>query len=422
MTGQINVGQLMAEIEAEVDRKRAAGMYPPDVAAEVDQAVAEREGGQAAAQAADEGIVSAALIDLHRSSHVTGLISTASHRPVIAPLITAGRRAIRSSLTWYMNGILEQVNRFAERTVRSVSLLSDRTSSLDARLVAVEEQAADLAEWRARADEEQLSLRLTRLDRAVADLRGRLEQAVAAPAAGAFGVDSRDVERSFDYLAFENRFRGDPEAIADRQRFYVDLFRGAEKPVVDLGCGRGEFLGLLKEAGIACYGVDRHPDMATTTRDLGVEIVEADALEHLSAVEHGSLGGIFSAQMIEHLPTTSVPRFFELAAEALSPGGVLAVETINPKSLLVFAHAFYVDLGHTRPLHPLTLEFLAQEAGFGSVTVEYLSPPPHEFRPQALPEVEGEGLAGLVSQLDENFRRIDDLLFAPQDFAVVARR
>ncbi|MGH9223413.1 MAG: class I SAM-dependent methyltransferase, partial [Acidimicrobiales bacterium] len=411
----------------------AAGLYPPDVVVEIDQSAAVMSGGAGGpgspvARTGDD-VVSAALVDLHRSSHVTGLISTASHKPVIAPLVTSARRAIRSSLTWYMNGILEQVNRFAERTVRSVSLLSERTSQLDARVASLEEKAGELAAWRTATDEEQLSARLTRLDRAVADMRDRLDAATkagtgsaAAPAGGAFGVNSRDVERGFDYLAFENKFRGDPQAIADRQRFYLDLFRGATLPVVDLGCGRGEFLGLLEAEGTPCYGVDRHPDMATTTRLKGFEIVDADALEHLAAVERGSLGGIFCAQMIEHLPTTEVPRFFELAADALAPGAALAVETINPKSLLVFAHAFYVDLGHTRPLHPLTLEFLAEAAGFESVTVEYLSPPPPEFRPQPLPAADEEPLAGLVNQVDENFRRIDDLLFGPQDFAVVARR
>ena len=426
---RIDVQELMVEIEAEVDRKRAAGLYPPDVVAEIDESRAGGDGADAEAVRTSNDAVTAALIDLHRSSHVTGLITTASHKPVVAPLITAGRRAMRSALTWYMNGILEQVNRFAERTVRSVSMLSDRTSQMDARLAAVEAATGELGTWRTQMDDDQLSGRITRLDRAVADMRDRLEEAVKAAkgggsGGGSFGVDSRDVERSFDYLAFENKFRGDPQAIADRQRFYLDLYRGAEKPVVDLGCGRGEFLGLLAAEGIPSYGVDRHPDMATTTRDKGFELVQADSLEHLASVERGSLGGIFCAQMIEHLPTTDVPRFFELAADALAPGGVLAVETINPKSLLVFAHAFYVDLGHTRPLHPLTLEFLAEQAGFAEVTVEYLSPPPPEFRPQPLPAAggDGEALTDLVAQVDENFRRIDDLLFGPQDFAVVARR
>jgi O-antigen chain-terminating methyltransferase len=241
----------------------------------------------------------------------------------------------------------------------------------------------------------------------------------ARPRAGAWSWAS---ERGFDYVEFENHFRGSLEEIADRQRRYVAEFAGAARPVVDLGCGRGEFLGLLAEAGVVAYGVDRHPDMVATTRAKGFEVVEADAFEHLASVEPGSLGGIFCAQMVEHLATAEVPTFFELANQALAVGAPLIVETINPESLFVFAHAFYVDLGHLRPLHPLTLEFLAQAAGFGSVRIDRVSPIPPEFRPRPLPPVEDEPLAAVVASVDENFRRIDDLLFAPQDFAVVARR
>ena len=434
-----DVEALMAEVEAEVGRKRAAGLYPPDVMVEIDASAPPAGAGNDRPHQTGADVVSASLVDLQRSSHVSGLVTTASHKPVIAPLISSARRAIRSSLTWYMNGILEQVNKFADNTVRTVGLLSERSLQLDGRIESLERRVGGLDEWRSVLDEDHIPNRLSRLDRAVRDLRERLERGVPAaadagtprpgprPDAGAFGVSSRDVERSFDYLEFENRFRGDPEVIADRQRFYLDLFAGATAPVVDLGCGRGEFLGLLKDAGIPCYGVDRHPDMVASTRAMGIEILEADSLEHLASLEPGSLGGIFCSQMVEHLPTVAVPRLFELAADALAPGAALAVETINPESLFVFAHAFYVDLGHTRPLHPLTLEFLAGLAGFAEVKVEYLSPPPPEFRPERLaaPADDAAGdaaLAGLVARIDENFRKIDDLLFGPQDFAIVARR
>jgi O-antigen chain-terminating methyltransferase len=289
---------------------------------------------------------------------------------------------------------------------------------------------------------------LARLESRIREVRNRLEEGVRAAREGAgtgegigdgigegIGDDIGDgtprpragawswaSERNFDYVDFENHFRGSVEEITERQRRYVAEFVGATGPVVDLGCGRGEFLGLLAEAGVAAYGVDRHPDMVTTTRAKGFEVVEADAFEHLASVEPGSLGGIFCAQMVEHLAPAEVPTFFELANRALAVGAPVIVETINPESLFVFAHAFYVDLGHLRPLHPLTLEFLAQAAGFGSVRVDYVSPIPPEFRPQPLPPVEDEPLAAVVAGLDENFRRIDDLLFAPQDFAVVARR
>lgn len=417
----VDVKALMAEVEAEVERKRAAGLYPPEVLVELD--VPSVAGGGRTGKGADNKAVNSALGDVQRASHFTALVTTASQKPVVAPLISGARRAIRSSLTWYMNGILAQLTRFADTSVRAVGLVNERANVLEQHLAQLEDRVAFNEEWRESVEGQRVAEHLKRLDNAVRDLRNRLEG--AAPAAAGTPVseaDSRRAERSFDYLEFENRFRGDPQAIADRQAFYVELFRGATLPVVDIGCGRGEFLGLLRDAGIPCYGVDRHPDMVKICRDKGLEVLDADAFEHLRSLEPGSLGGVFCSQMVEHLAPSEVPGFFELANQAVAVGAPFVAETINPESLFVFAHAFYVDLGHLRPLHPLTLEFLAEMAGFSSVKIEYLSPVPAEFRPEKLPAAGGEPLDGLVASLDENFRRIDDILFGPQDFAVVAIR
>jgi O-antigen chain-terminating methyltransferase len=117
-----------------------------------------------------------------------------------------------------------------------------------------------------------------------------------------------------------------------------------------------------------------------------------------------------------------VIRFFELAWVALGVGGVLVVETLNPRSLATFTNALYVDLGHLRPLHPLTLSFLAESVGFRDVGLRYSSPIPAEGRLKELPVTDNGSLRPLVSVMNENLRRIDEMLFGPQDFAVIARR
>ena len=152
--------------------------------------------------------------------------------------------------------------------------------------------------------------------------------------------------------------------MAERQAAYLDLFRGSPSKVVDLGCGRGEFLDLLRGAGIAAYGVDMSEAMVSACRQRALDARKEDILEHLASLPEGSLGGIFCAQVVEHLEPAGVIRFFELAWMALGEGGALVVETLNPRSLATFTNALYVDLGHLRPLHPLTLSFLAESAGF----------------------------------------------------------
>jgi O-antigen chain-terminating methyltransferase len=131
---------------------------------------------------------------------------------------------------------------------------------------------------------------------------------------------------------------------------------------------------------------------------------------------------LFSAQTIEHLDVRDVPRLFELAADAVAPGGRLVIETINPESLFVFAAAFYVDLGHLRPLHALTLQFLAEKTGFQNVEVRYSSPVPDGIRLLSITETGAEPLDRVIRDVNESLRRANSVLFGPQDYAIIATR
>ncbi len=143
----------------------------------------------------------------------------------------------------------------------------------------------------------------------------------------------------------------------EKQRPYVELFTGAA-PVLDVGCGRGEFLALLRDAGIEATGVDADGDMVAFARGEGLDVTQADALDHLEGLEPGSLGGVFAAQLVEHLPPASLVRLLGLAHAALREDGVLVLETINPLSPLALRN-FFADLTHAQPLVPETLQLLA---------------------------------------------------------------
>lgn len=445
--GQLSIGadvdvrELMAEIRAEVARKRRQGMYPPEVLEELETGT----GGQTA-----DDRLALSLMRVRQSAGFSTAVTTASQMGVAAPLASTFKKAVRGSVRWYMTGIVQQIEEFAADIVHTVSLLAERVRHIDQRLGGdglrdeifrlIDERADELKDWTEamRASSEEIATRIEALEnarardrlpileRSVRGLRERIEprRNEAEPQEGTSPSTDRSdrADHAIDYLDFENCFRGSEEEITRRQRTYVDQFRGVTGPVVDLGCGRGEFLGLLAEEGIAGYGIDRHPDMVDRCREQGLDARAGEALDHLSSVEPGSLGGVFSAQMIEHLDVRDVPRLFELAAQALAPGGRLVVETINPQSLFVFSAAFYVDLGHLRPLHPLTLRFLAEKTGFADVRVEYFSPPPKDLRPAEV-EATGEPIIDkLVETVNQNFQRLDEVLFGPQDYAIVATR
>jgi glycosyltransferase involved in cell wall biosynthesis/2-polyprenyl-3-methyl-5-hydroxy-6-metoxy-1,4-benzoquinol methylase len=170
------------------------------------------------------------------------------------------------------------------------------------------------------------------------------------------------------YRGFEDLFRGSEEMIRNRQRVYVDLV--AERaPVLDAGCGRGEFLDLLAERGIEFRGVDLDADQVRRCREKGYANVEqGDLIEVLERTPEGSLGAIFSAQVIEHLELAQLQRFLELGLSRLRPGGLLIAETVNPHSAAALK-AFWVDPTHKHPLFPETMLSLCALGGYVAADV-----------------------------------------------------
>jgi SAM-dependent methyltransferase len=273
----------------------------------------------------------------------------------------------------------------------------------------------------------QASAAANALGQRVTVLENRLREGLppAAPAAppggdGASAGSGIPAVVDFDYLGFENRFRGSEELVRDRQTRHAERFSGPDE-VADLGCGRGEFLGLLEARGIPAIGVDASPQMVDQARRQGFRAEQGDMFAWLEAREPGSLGGIMCSHVVEHLWPADHMRFARLAAAALRPGGVVVVETPNPKSLLAGAVNFPCDPTHLRPVFPETLQFMLEGAGFVETEVEYLSRVPDERR---APRVTGapEELGDVVAQINEAIARLDDLVFGEMDYAVIARR
>jgi SAM-dependent methyltransferase len=184
--------------------------------------------------------------------------------------------------------------------------------------------------------------------------------AARATAGGAAEPDEADG----DYVAFEQLFRGPAERVAEFQRPYLTLI-AAHEPVLDIGCGRGEFLTLLAQEGIAARGVDSDAGMVARCRALGLDVEHGDGIEHLAGLPDGSLGTIFSAQVIEHLPHEQLRRLLELSLRKLAPGGLFIAETVNPHRISSLK-TFWVDLTHQHPIFPEVALAICAIAGFRS--------------------------------------------------------
>jgi SAM-dependent methyltransferase len=221
------------------------------------------------------------------------------------------------------------------------------------------------------------------------------------------------------YTAFENRYRGSREEIRERIAPYLELLEPLA-PIVDLGCGRGELLLLLKARGVAARGVEGNAQAVRECREAGLDVAEGDLVDFLRAEQEGSLGAVVAIQVAEHLPPAVLQSMMVEAHRSLRSGGLLLLETVNPRSVIGFLEVFNRDLTHERPLHPDTLRFLAAAAGFGDVRVEMRSPVEPQDRLQAIP---AEGLPpSAAATLNENVERLNALVYGPREYALMARR
>jgi len=180
------------------------------------------------------------------------------------------------------------------------------------------------------------------------------------------------------YVSFEERFRGSRDDIKQRAKVYLQLVDQAhvgtsDAPVLDIGCGRGEWLELLKENGYVAKGIDLNRVMIADCAERGFDARESDAIEYLKNQAPNSFGAITGFHFIEHLPHKTLIKLFDESRRVLKSGGVLIFETPNPENLMVGACNFYVDPTHIRPLPPITIQFIAEARGFERVSVKRLT-------------------------------------------------
>ncbi len=209
---------------------------------------------------------------------------------------------------------------------------------------------------------------------------------------------------NYDALKFAEKFRGSEAYVKGNLEFYRRFF--ADKiEVLDIGCGRGEFLSFARELRATARGIDLSEECVALCRQKGFQAETADLFVYLTNLADASLDGIFCSQVIEHLPVERLPEMIRLCAAKLTRNGVLAIETPNPECLAIFATHFYLDPTHTRPAPPLLTAFYMEEAGLGRIELHRLSP-----AMESIPELAG---------LPPDFR---DKFFGGMDYAAVGWR
>ena len=212
---------------------------------------------------------------------------------------------------------------------------------------------------------------------------------------------------SHKYVGFEDQFRGSPEEIRARLLPYAELFAGASE-VLDVGCGRGEFLALLAERGVSARGIDVNESMVEVCRQKGLAASTCRRAGVSARAARGFARGLLAAQVVEHVDPGYLTNLLDAAWAALRPGSVVVFETINPACWFAFFESYIRDITHVRPLHPETLKYLLLASGFDTVEIRYRSPyPEHE----KLQRVAGAALGDAADVLNANAEKINRLLF-----------
>ena len=353
------------------------------------------------------------------------------------------KKIVEKAVYWYVNPIVAQLHGIHGATTRALHGIADQLRSVNDRLEVIERENL-LGRVKA-LEGERFDERIGRLERAwrqrgeggepgrsdMNDVVPLADDFIAKPEVGLGGVGkdrtvSPDRSRTpprfyFDYYWFESIHRGDSELVKGRHQPYLEYFTGCEN-VLDLGCGRGEFLELMREKEIGGYGIDIESDAVQYCIDAGLAARQAEAIEHLSGLPDECLDGIFLSQVAEHMTPSELIEMVGLSYNKMKDGGYIVAETPNPQCLLVFASFFYADLSHVQPIHPETMRFLLLSAGFRDADIKFTNPVPRNQRLAKVVPSPEMAEDEWVKELNDNMVKLNSVLFGYMDYAAIAHK
>ncbi len=401
---EIDIGQLLVKVGEELKRQRGAGAgaNQSDNREEID-ANDPYSWSQLpeTLDIAEQNVNAGATVGsmLHHRGVVRKLARFLGRITVyLGRVITIPQRNFNSSILHSLRITLDGIRDMN----RNTALLQKKVEQIENRL---EEKTAVINYLKTGlvTQERRISILLSELRRQDTDADGMLQVRL-------------DSDKDIDildplYLAFENEFRGSREEIHARLVEYIPLIKKsgagvAGREILDIGCGRGEWLGIMADEGLSARGVDLNNVLVRECLERGFSVTENDAVAYLRSLPDNSLGAITSFHLIEHLDLDTRIALFDESVRVLKAGGIALFETPNPRNLLVGSCNFWADPTHLRPLYPETHQFLMEYRGFCNVELLFLHP--HEPE-QCLPENEAPQLAA----------RLNEVFSCARDYAIV---
>jgi SAM-dependent methyltransferase len=450
---EINVEEIMAKIRENIRRRQAAGELPPDpdsVIGSPSKNCPEGESDDAIQR--DLSYINSNW-DIHNNSYFIS-----SHHPYIGKFLVKGRQLVYGEVRRYIDPMISRQTEFNASTVRIITLASQRCAELNQRQ---QELETAFSSFKLESDKKiadcittvkgELDSKIELTTKELTTVKGELDSKIELTIKELFIQMDVDIhsrvwlahvledrvqqglvqksappvsssKENTNYFLFEERFRGSREDIKQRQLAFLPYFEKCSR-VLDIGCGRGEFLEILKNHDIGGIGVDSDPDMVAYCRSRQLEVEHSDAIDYLETLEDKSLDGIFIDQVVEHLEPNYLIRLLALCYQKMKFGYHIVAETVNPLSFISFVN-FYIDMTHKRPVHPETLQYLLSAAGFRECEKKFFSPVSDEGR---LKKIVGtaemnETESKNVDVYNHNVEKLNTVLFGAQDYAVVGKK
>jgi O-antigen chain-terminating methyltransferase len=443
---EINVEEIMEKIQENIRRRQEAGerlFHPDSVIGSPSENCIVIESDNTIQH--DLSFINANW-DIHNNIYFIS-----SHQPYFGKFLVKGRQMVHGEVRRYIDPIISHQTEFNASAVRIITRTVQQYTELNRRQ---EELETILSSFKKESDKKiseciketknelnskiELTIKelnskfelkikehITQIDidiHARAWLARLLEERIQQGIAQESTLPSFNSNVNANYFLFEEQFRGSRKDIKQRQLAFLPYFEKCSR-VLDIGCGRGEFLEILKDNDIGGIGVDSDPDMVAYCRSRQLEVEFSDAIAFLETLEDKSLDGIFIDQVVEHLEPDYLFRLLALCNKKMKFGFYIIVETVNPLSFVSFVN-FYIDMTHKRPVHPETLQYLISAAGFRECEKKFYSPVSDEGR---LKKIDGtadmnETERENIDKYNHNIEMLNMVLFGAQDYAVVGKK
>ena len=427
-TDEINVEEIMANIRENIRKKRAAGELPPDPNSVIAASSEDSLARESSNTINDDLSYINSNWDIHNNSYFINSHSfiISSYPSFVGKFLVKGRRLVHREVRRYVDPMISCQTQFNACTVRIITQTLQRCNELNNQQQESDKKIADCIT----AAKNELN---SMIEFTIPKLFTQMDKDIHAKAWLAHLLEERAqkalaqknesfLENHTNYFLFEERFRGSRIDIKQRQLAFLPYFEKCSR-VLDIGCGRGEFLEILKNHDIGCIGVDSDPDMVAYCRSRQLDVGQSDAITYIETLEDKSLDGIFIDQVVEHLEPDYLIQLLALCHQKMKFGYYIVVETVNPLSFVSFVN-FYIDMTHKRPVHPETLQYLFSASGFRECEKKFFSPVSDEAR---LKKIEGTADMNAtetknIEVYNHNIEMLNTVLFGDQDYAVIGKK